>query len=50
MHVHIGTKKYVIIEESLCDGLWDWDISIERITRLANDKVLSNLDFKCNLK
>jgi len=30
MHVHIGTKKYVIIEESLCDGLWDWDISIER--------------------
>ena len=46
MHVQIGTKRCVINEDSSI--LWNWSfghISIDRIKRLVNDKVLSTLNF-----
>ena len=46
MHVHTGTKRCVINEDS--SMLWHrrlGHISIERIKRLVNDGVLSTLDF-----
>ena len=46
MHVHIGTKRCVMNEDS--SMLWHrrlGHISIQRIKRLVNDGVLSTLDF-----
>ena len=46
MHVHIGTKRCVVNENS--SMLWHQrlgHISIQRIKRLVNDGVLSTLDF-----
>ena len=46
MHVHTGTKRCVINEDS--SKLWHrrlGHISIERIKRLVNEGVLNTLDF-----
>ena len=46
MHVHIGTKRCVMNEDSSMLGHWRFgQISIQRIKRLVNDGVLSTLDF-----
>ena len=46
LHTHIGNKRYIMNEDS--SNLWHRrlrHISIDRIKRLVNDKVLNTLDF-----